>query len=127
MGSAALEAPKTSPQTLGCSSRADHWSHPPTAPSLKSTQKERQWTANRQETVGAMGNKGTLQVAQGLGESLKRDCPRWCAPWRGGSSTPVHFPDQRAPPIPLSQGRKESRTKELRGETQKCFGEAVLH
>lgn len=78
----------------------------------------------RQETVGVMGNKGLLEVAQGLWESLKMDCPRWCAPWRGGSSTAAHCPYQHAPPIP--QGRKESRMKGLRGETQKCFGEVVL-
>lgn len=59
--------------------------------------------------------------------SLERGCPRWCALWRGGSNTPVHFPGQCAPPIPLGQGWKERRTKEPRGETQRCFCEAVLH
>lgn len=127
MSPAALEAPKTSPQTLGCSSRGDHWSHPLTAPNQGSTQEERRWTEKRQETVEVLGNKGPREVGRGLWGSLKRDCPRWCAPWWRGSSTPVHFPDQHAPPIPLGQGRKESRTKELRGETQRCFCEAVLH
>lgn len=81
-----------------------------------------------QETEEVRGNKAPLRGgAQGPWGSLERGCPRWYAPWRGDSSTPVHFVGQRAPPILLGQGGKESRTKEPRGETRRCFGEVVLH
>lgn len=128
-GSAVLEAPRTSPQTLGCRSMGDHWSHPPTAPSLRSTREwGRRWTERGQETEEMRGNKAPLRgAAQCLWGSLERGCPRWSAPWWGGNSTPVHFLGQHAPPIPLGQGRKESRTKEPRGGTRRCFGEVVLH
>lgn len=117
-----------SPQTLDCRSRDDRWSHPPTAPSLRSTQGGRRWTERGQETEEVRGNKAPLQgVARALWGSLERGCPRWFAPWGGDSSTPVHFPGQREPPIPLGQGRRESRTREPREETQRCFGGVVLH
>ena len=120
-GSAARGAPRTFPWTWRCRSRADRCSHPLTAPSLRSTQVGR--TEKGQEIEEVRGNK----EAQGLWGSLGRGCPRWCAPWRGGRSIPVHFLGQRAPPIPLGQGRKESRTREPREETRRCFCEAVIH
>lgn len=66
-------------------------------------------------------------AARGSWGSLDRGCPRWSAPWWGGNNTPVHFLGQCAPPIPLGQDRKESRMREPRAETQRCFGEVVLY
>lgn len=81
-----------------------------------------------QETEEVRGKKAPPQgAAQGQWGSLERGCPRWCAPWWGGSSTPVHSLGQHAPPIPLGQGRKESRRKGPRSETRRCSGEAALH
>jgi len=119
-GSDAPGAPRTSPQTSSCRSRGGRWSHPPTAPSRRATRAGRRRTAKGLETEEATGNT----AARGPWGSLERGCPRWCAPWTGGSSTPVHCLRQRAPPIPLGRGRRESRT---RGETRRCFGEVVLH
>lgn len=88
----------------------------------------RRWTERGQETEEVKGNKAPLRgAAQGLWGSLDRGCPRWSAPWWGGNSTPVHSLGQHAPPIPLGQDRKESRTKEPRAGTRRCFGEVVLH
>lgn len=127
-GSAAPEAPRTFPQTSGCRSKDDHWSHPPTVPNLKPTRRGRRWMERGRETEEAKGSKVPLpEGGQGPEGSLGMGCPRWCAPSRGDSNTPVHSPGQHAPPIPLGQGRKESRRRGPRGETLRCFGVVVLH
>lgn len=60
-GSAAPEAPRSSPQTSGCRSRGDRSSHPPAAPSLSSTQEqERRGMERRQEKVEAKGAEDSL-------------------------------------------------------------------
>lgn len=51
-GSAAPEAPRTSPQTSRCRSMADHCFHPPTVPNRKSTQRAGART-KREESVEA--------------------------------------------------------------------------
>lgn len=82
---------------------------------------------SRQETEEVTGSKAPLQgAAWSLWGNLERGCPRWSAPWGGGNSTPVHFLGQHAPPIPLGQDRKVSRTRQPRGETQRCSAAAVL-
>lgn len=98
---AAQGAPKMFPQTLGCRSMGDHWSHPLTAPSLRSTPVGRRWTEKGQEIEEVRGNKALQGVVRGLRRGLQKGCPRLCAPCWGGSNTPVHFRRQRAPPIPL--------------------------
>lgn len=101
-----------SPRTCGCRSKEDQWSHPPAPPS---------------QMEGVMESRVLLEgVAQGPWGSLKRGYPRWCAPFRGGSSIPVHFPGQHEPPIPPLLGRKESKVRDPKGEILRCFGEAVL-
>lgn len=79
-----------------------------------------------QGTEKVRGNKAPLEGdPRSQKGSRERGCPRWCAPCQGGRSIPVHFPRQSAPPIPLGLDMKESRTREPRGGTKRCFGEAV--
>lgn len=123
-GSAALEAPRSSPQTSGCRSRGDRCSHPPAAPSLRSARKtERRWMERRQEKEEVKETEDSLRrETPGMWGSLRKACPRWSAPCRGGNNTPVHFLGQHAPPIRSDPGRKESAKE----ESWKCFGGAAL-